>query len=88
MSWGRMLPESTDVDRLVHYALLANLICWGVLAVCFVFCYLAAGVLHKEWRESSLSEPMYLGGFLLNADIRLVRLEYLQALLPLQGLGL
>ncbi|CAE7819871.1 unnamed protein product, partial [Symbiodinium sp. KB8] len=80
MSWGRMLPESTDVDRLVHYALLANLICWGVLAVCFVFCYLAAGVLHKEWRESSLSEPMYLGGFLLNADIRLVRLEYLQEL--------
>ena len=81
MSWASMLPESTDVGRLTSDTLLGNFLCFVVFEVCFAVCFVLGLSGHRTWCEScSLSHPLYLGSFLLNADIRLVRLEYLQEL--------
>ncbi|CAE7195194.1 unnamed protein product [Symbiodinium sp. CCMP2592] len=68
--------------ELVPITIALNVVCFSFLFLCFDQPRVRALERYKaRWRESSLSDPVYLTGFLLNADIRLVRLEYLQELL-------
>ncbi|CAE6939918.1 tea3 [Symbiodinium sp. CCMP2592] len=82
LSWGRMLAEGTDFAEVVLQWIGTHVLLGFLVMVCFDVGWLSRALnRHERWEQfCSLSDPLYLAGSLLHADVRLVRLEYLQEL--------